>query len=144
MLWFNFIRGSYFLFFCFWVWQCMIITWSWGWNKRKENLNQGQNWTTTYIHWLYLTNWPEKKCIFCIFTCLLSLFRWQRRSQTRFWICQKSAPNNLKRQLSWSNILFTIDFCLRKQLMFIRGTHREYSLKPLKHSIVERILVFKR
>ena len=96
------------------------------------------------IHWLYLTNWPEKKCIFCIFTCLLSLFRWQRRSQTRFWICQKSAPNNLNRQLSWSNIPFTIDFYLRKQLMFIRGTHREYSLKPLKHSIVERILVFKR
>ena len=25
-----------------------------------------------------------------------------------------------------------------------RGTHREYSSKPLKHSIVERILVFKR
>ena len=27
---------------------------------------------------------------------------------------------------------------------FNRGTHREYCLKPLKHSIVERILVFKR
>ena len=27
---------------------------------------------------------------------------------------------------------------------FVRGTQREYSLKPLKHSIVERILVFKR
>ena len=26
----------------------------------------------------------------------------------------------------------------------IRGTQREYSLKPLKHSIVKRILVFKR
>ena len=26
----------------------------------------------------------------------------------------------------------------------IRGTQREYSSKPLKHSIVERILVFKR
>ena len=26
----------------------------------------------------------------------------------------------------------------------IRGTQREYSLKPLKHSIVQRILVFKR
>ena len=26
----------------------------------------------------------------------------------------------------------------------IRGTQREYSLKPLKHSIVNRILVFKR
>ena len=25
-----------------------------------------------------------------------------------------------------------------------RSTHREYSSKPLKHSIVERILVFKR
>ena len=25
-----------------------------------------------------------------------------------------------------------------------RGTQREYSSKPLKHSIVERILVFKR
>ena len=27
---------------------------------------------------------------------------------------------------------------------FIRGTQREYRSKPLKHSIVERILVFKR
>ena len=26
----------------------------------------------------------------------------------------------------------------------LRGTQREYSSKPLKHSIVERILVFKR
>ena len=26
----------------------------------------------------------------------------------------------------------------------IRGTQREYSLKPLKHSIVQRIIVFKR
>ena len=26
----------------------------------------------------------------------------------------------------------------------IRGTQREYSLKPLKYSIVQRILVFKR
>ena len=26
----------------------------------------------------------------------------------------------------------------------IRGTQREYSSKPLKHSIVKRILVFKR
>ena len=26
----------------------------------------------------------------------------------------------------------------------VRGTQREYSSKPLKHSIVERILVFKR
>ena len=25
-----------------------------------------------------------------------------------------------------------------------RGTQREYSSKPLKHSVVERILVFKR
>ena len=28
--------------------------------------------------------------------------------------------------------------------LYVRGTQREYSLKPLKHSIVERILVFKR
>ena len=27
---------------------------------------------------------------------------------------------------------------------FLRGTQREYSSKPLKHSIVERILVLKR
>ena len=27
---------------------------------------------------------------------------------------------------------------------YYRGTQREYSSKPLKHSIVERILVFKR
>ena len=26
----------------------------------------------------------------------------------------------------------------------VRGTQREYSSKPLKHTIVERILVFKR
>ena len=26
---------------------------------------------------------------------------------------------------------------------FLRGTQREYSSKPLKHSIVKRILVFK-
>ena len=26
----------------------------------------------------------------------------------------------------------------------IRGTQREYCLKPIKHSIVKRILVFKR
>ena len=28
--------------------------------------------------------------------------------------------------------------------VWIRGTQREYSSKPLKHSIVKRILVFKR
>jgi len=27
---------------------------------------------------------------------------------------------------------------------FVRGTQREYSSKPLEHSIVKRILVFKR
>ena len=26
----------------------------------------------------------------------------------------------------------------------VRGTQREYSLKPFKHSIVKRVLVFKR
>ena len=31
----------------------------------------------------------------------------------------------------------------RLNLFKIRGTQREYSSKPLKHSIVERILVFK-
>ena len=30
------------------------------------------------------------------------------------------------------------------QLSYIRGTQQEYSSKPLKHSIVERISVFKR
>ena len=29
-------------------------------------------------------------------------------------------------------------------IMNLRGTQREYSSKPLKHSIVKRILVFKR
>ena len=33
---------------------------------------------------------------------------------------------------------------LRKQPTFRRGTQREYSSKPLKRIIVERILVFKR
>ena len=31
-----------------------------------------------------------------------------------------------------------------KVIPFFRGTQREYSSKPLKHSIFERILVFKR
>ena len=31
-----------------------------------------------------------------------------------------------------------------KQLQYFRGTQREYSSKPPKHSIVKRILVFKR
>ena len=35
-------------------------------------------------------------------------------------------------------------FWERHQSAFFRGTQREYSLKPLKHSIVKRILVFKR
>ena len=30
------------------------------------------------------------------------------------------------------------------QAQFFRGTQREYSSKPLKHSIIKRILVFKR
>ena len=30
------------------------------------------------------------------------------------------------------------------EVAVIRGTQREYSSKPLKHSIVKRILVFKR
>ena len=33
---------------------------------------------------------------------------------------------------------------LRNGCYFARGTQREYSSKPLKHSIVKRILVFKR
>ena len=33
---------------------------------------------------------------------------------------------------------------LRRELLKVRGTQREYSSKPLKNSIVKRILVFKR
>ena len=33
---------------------------------------------------------------------------------------------------------------VHRPALLIRGTQREYSLKPLKHSIVKRILVFKR
>ena len=35
-------------------------------------------------------------------------------------------------------------FILFDVYVYIRGTQREYSSKPLKHCIVERILVFKR
>ena len=31
-----------------------------------------------------------------------------------------------------------------KALYYLRGTQQEYSSKPLKHSIVKHILVFKR
>ena len=33
---------------------------------------------------------------------------------------------------------------LRRELLKVRGTQREYSSKPLKNSIVKRILLFKR
>ena len=34
--------------------------------------------------------------------------------------------------------------CTVNGFLFIRGIQQEYSSKPLKHSIIERILVFKR
>ena len=43
MLWFNFIHGLNFNFFCF----KLIIIITLPKNKRKENLNQGGNWITT-------------------------------------------------------------------------------------------------
>ena len=36
------------------------------------------------------------------------------------------------------------NFFLLQTRIELRGTQREYSSKPLKHSIVKRILVFKR
>ena len=41
-------------------------------------------------------------------------------------------------------VLSVLHFSVSKDCNDIRGTQREYSSKPLKHSIVKRILVFKR
>ena len=41
-------------------------------------------------------------------------------------------------------VLPVLHFSVSKDCNDIRGTQREYSSKPLKHSIVKRILVFKR
>ena len=41
-------------------------------------------------------------------------------------------------------VLPVLHFSVLKDCNDIRGTQREYSSKPLKHSIVKRILVFKR
>ena len=41
-------------------------------------------------------------------------------------------------------VLPILHFSVSKDCNDIRGTQREYSSKPLKHSIVKRILVFKR
>ena len=40
----------------------------------------------------------------------------------------------------WNHFIVSVDFLIHLD----RGTQREYSSKPLKHSIVKRILVFKR
>ena len=51
------------------------------------------------------------------------------------------------RRLRSAEILYQnyTSYCLHFILIsLLRGTHREYSSKVLKHSIVERILVFKR
>ena len=42
-----------------------------------------------------------------------------------------------------SDVAFVSDVCPPPEV-FVRGTQREYSSKPLKHSIVKRILVVKR
>ena len=64
--------------------------------------------------------------------------------------CDARADKSSKGELKVKNIL-EIDLISlssakeqRKQSREYRGTQREYSSKPLKHSIVKRILVFKR
>ena len=42
-----------------------------------------------------------------------------------------------------NNGLFSVEYTPDGEIGFVRGTQREYSSKPLKHSIVERILVLK-
>ena len=44
----------------------------------------------------------------------------------------------LARTFIWGRSVFSMLWIID------RGTRREYSSKPLKHSVVERILVFKR
>ena len=51
--------------------------------------------------------------------------------ETAYRVGQCSSPMSKPRELD-------------PQYPIYRGTQREYSSKPLKHSIVERILVFKR
>ena len=41
-------------------------------------------------------------------------------------------------------VLPVLHFSVSKDCNDIRGTQREYSSKPLKHSILKRIIVFKR
>ena len=41
-------------------------------------------------------------------------------------------------------VLPVVHFSVSKDCNDIRGTQREYSSKPLKHSILKRIIVFKR
>ena len=54
-------------------------------------------------------------------------------------------------QLMYSNLVLPVgrrgnnsDVVVESYHLAIRGTQREYSSKPLKHSIVKRILVFNR
>ena len=46
--------------------------------------------------------------------------------------------------LDYGGLLAGIPIKIGKMLSYIRGTQREYNSKPLKHSIVKCILVFKR
>ena len=43
-----------------------------------------------------------------------------------------------------NNGLFSVEYTPDGEIGFVRGTQREYSSKPLKHSIVKRVLVFQR
>ena len=50
----------------------------------------------------------------------------------------------MKSQHNFLTHIFSMIHSVEIAFLSIRGTQREYSSKPLKHSIVERILVFKR
>ena len=54
------------------------------------------------------------------------------------------APSTLKRLLCHSLSSQPTRAYVKHLHMLFRGTQREYSSKPLKYSIVERILLFKR
>ena len=68
-----------------------------------------------------------------MFSKLSAMFKHENRSCLRFVKCNVQSASGIVKDQSVK--------CVQSN---VRGTQREYSSKSLKHSIVERILVFKR
>ena len=86
MLWFNFILGLNFIFFCFWVWKCMIMIYKQKKIKTKPRIKLKHNTHThthTHTHKKNIEIWQEQKSgqmtLYCSFHLLFGL------SIRRFW-----------------------------------------------------------